>query len=264
MIRQNVSMTGTGNRHSRQQRIVEHVTEHGVVSPAELSELTGVSVMTIHRDIAELAGRGIVRKHHGGVSALPSTVFESSSEVRLRTNTAAKNALAHAALRFLSPGMSVMLDDSTTVLALARLLPRVGPLTVVTNYRQGLEELRESSGIRLIAVGGEYSRTHDSYIGLPAQEMISRLSVDIAIQSTSGIDGTMTYHQEQELVMVKRAILAAGNTNVLLMDDSKVGRTALHRFAEVSAFDHVLLTGPVDDDILASLRERTQVELVPG
>lgn len=257
-------MTGTSNRQTRQRRIVEHIIENGVASPAELSELTGVSVMTIHRDIADLAGRGIVRKHHGGVSAQSSTVFESSSEVRLRTNTAAKNALAHAALRFISPGMSVILDDSTTVLALARLLPRVGPLTVLTNYRQALEELRESTGIRLIAVGGEYSRTHDSYIGLPAQEMISRFSADITIQSTSGIDATMTYHQEQELVTVKRAILAAGNTNVLLMDNSKVGRTALHRFAEVAAFDHVLLTGPVDDDILASLRERTQVEVVSG
>ena len=255
-------MTGISNRQSRQQRIVEHVIEHGVTSPAELSELTGVSVMTIHRDIAELAGRGIVRKLHGGVSARSSTVFESSSEVRLRTNPAAKDALAHAALRFLSPGMSVILDDSTTALALARLLPRVGPLTVVTNYRQALEVLRESTSIRLIAVGGEYSRTHDSYIGLPAQEMISGFSVDVTIQSTSAIDGSMTYHQEPELVMVKRAILAAGNTNLLLMDDSKVGRTALHRFTEVKDFDHVLLTGPVDDDILGSLRERTHVDLI--
>ena len=255
-------MTGISKRQSRQQRIVEHVIEHGVTTPAELSQLTGVSVMTIHRDIAELAGRGIVRKHHGGVSARSSTVFESSSEVRLRTNTAAKNALAHAALRFLSPGMSVLLDDSTTVLALARLLPRVGPLTVVTNYRQSLEVLREITSIRLIAVGGEYSRTHDSYIGLPAQEMISGLlgrhydSVHFSDRRHHDLPPGAGTGDGQ------RRMLAAGNTNVLLMDDSKVGRTALHRFAEVKAFDHVLLTGTADEDLLTSLRERTQVELV--
>lgn len=256
-------MTTTSDRRSRQRLIVEHVSRNGVASPAELAQLTGVSLMTVHRDIAELAAQGLVRKHHGGVSALPSTVFESSSQVRMNTNTEAKNALAHAALRFITPGMSVMLDDSTTVLALARLLPRLGPLTVVTNYRQAAEVLREDAKIRLISIGGEYSRTHDSYIGLPAQEMISSFSVDIAIQSTSAMDAAMTYHQEQELVMVKRAILAAGTVNVLLMDAGKVGHTALHRFASVQSFDHILLTGPVEEELLAALRERTHVELIP-
>lgn len=255
-------MTVTSNRQSRQQLIVEYVSKNGVASPAELSQLTGVSVMTVHRDIAELAGQGIIRKHHGGVSALPSTVFESSSQVRMSMNAEAKNALAHAALRFITPGMSLMLDDSTTVLALARLLPQFGPLTVVTNYRQVMEVLREDAKIRLIGVGGEYSRTHDSYIGLPAQEMIAGFSVDVAIQSTSAMDGEMTYHQEQELVTLKRTIMAAGSTNVLLMDASKIGRTALHRFTGVQSFDHILLTGPVDDDILSSLKERTNVEVI--
>jgi DeoR/GlpR family transcriptional regulator of sugar metabolism len=247
----------------RQQKIIDHVVGQGFASAAELSELTGVSLMTVHRDLDDLVTRGLLRKYHGGVSAQPSTVFESSSDFRLHTHTAEKEALAKDALQFITPGMSVMLDDSTTALALARLLPEVGPLTVVSNYRQVQEALRDVPDIRLIGLGGEYSRTHDSYLGLPCQEMISTFSVDIVFLSTSAMNARLTYHQEQEIVLVKRAMLASATTKVLMMDASKVARSALHQFAPVRAFDHVLLAGELDAALVEEMREQTDVRLSP-
>ena len=248
-------------RQKRQQAIVEHVLEHGDATVAELTELTGVSVMTVHRDITELSDRGILRKYHGGVSAQPSTVFESSSDFRRHAHTADKHALAEEALGFLAPGMSVMLDDSTTALALAQRLPEVGPLTVVTNYRLITEELRAHEDIRLICVGGEYSRTHDSWLGLSAQEMIESFSCDVTFVSTSAMTASMTFHQEQEIVAIKRAMRQAGATSVLLMDGSKVGRSALHRLDPVASFDHVVLTGPVEQELSAEMRKLTDVRV---
>lgn len=247
----------------RQQKIVDYVVSKGFASAAELSELTGVSLMTVHRDIDDLSTRGLLRKFHGGVSAQPSTIFESSSDFRLHTHTREKAALAREALKLLSPGMSVLLDDSTTALALARLLPEVGPLTVVSNYRQVQEELREVPDIRLILLGGEYSRTHDSYLGMPCQEMVSTFSVDIVFMSTSAMNGRMTYHQEQEIVLVKRAMLNTAVTKVLMMDASKLDRTALHQFAPVDAFDHILLSGDINQELLSELQEQTDVQLAP-
>jgi len=246
----------------RQQQIIDHVVAGGFASAAELSSLTGVSLMTVHRDIDDLVSRGLLRKFHGGVSAQPSTVFESSSDFRLHTRTREKEALAAAALPMITPGMSVMLDDSTTALALARLLVDVGPLTVVSNYRQVHETLREAPDIRLIGIGGEYSRTHDSYVGLPCQEMIAGLSVDILFLSTSAMNAAMTFHQEQEIVLVKRAMMATAGTRVLLMDASKVGRAALHRMAPVGDFEHVLLAGELDAGLVESMREHADVRLV--
>lgn len=249
-------------RQRRQQLIIDHVLARGDATVAELTELTGVSVMTVHRDISELADRGILRKYHGGVSAQPSTVFESSSDFRLHAHWAEKQALAHATLPFVTPGMSLMLDDSTTALALARLLPEVGPMTVVTNYRLITEELRNVEGIRLISVGGEYSRTHDSWIGLPALDMISGISVDLTVLSTSAMTAAMTFHQEQEIVSIKRAVRRAAAKSVLLMDHSKVGHRALHRLESVDSFDHVLLTGPVDEELVKEMRALTDVRVV--
>ncbi|XAS67690.1 DeoR/GlpR family DNA-binding transcription regulator [Micrococcaceae bacterium Sec5.7] len=248
-------------RLSRQREIVEHVVSAGFASAAELAALTRVSLMTVHRDIDDLAGRGILRKVHGGVSALPSTVFEASSEIRMQIQSPAKAALAHKALEFVEAGMSVMLDDSTTVLALARLLNKVGPLTVITNYRQVIEVFRENDDIRLIVLGGQYSRTHDSFIGLPTDGSVSSYAVDIVFQSTSTMGSEMTYHQEQDVVFMKRAMLKAGTRRILMMDGSKVGRTSLHRFVPVSEFTDIILTDDVPAEEREAIAENCQVHL---
>lgn len=248
-------------RIERQRTLVSHVVEAGFASAATLASLCGVSVMTIHRDIDDLARRGILRKVSGGVSALPSTVFEASSEIRMQIEPDAKQALARVAETFVDAGMSVMLDDSTTVLALARRLNEKGPLTVLTNYRQGLEVFRDNDDVRLIIIGGQYSRTHDSFIGLPSGSSVTSYSVDVVFQSTSTMGTHMTYHQEQDVVHMKRAMLQAGARRVLLMDGSKIGRTSLHHYVPVSDFTDVVVTSDVAPDVVAALREHCTVHI---
>lgn len=247
------------SQEARRQAIAEHVLAHGSASAAELTALAGVSLMTVHRDLDELERRGVVRRFRGGVSAMPSTVFESNLEYRLGRHTEAKAALARAALPLVEPGMSVLLDDSTTALELARLLADVAPLTVVTNARRVVDVLADAPQVRLICLGGTYSRTHDSYLGLPCVEAVRALSVDLVVVSTSAMDAEATYHQEQGIVLVKRAMLAAGRVRVLLMDASKMPRTALHRLGPVTDYDHLVVDSGVDGALLRELGEATAV-----
>ena len=258
-------MTASSNsahtRDARQQVIADHVVERGSATANELVELTGVSVMTVHRDIDELVRRGLLRKFRGGVSAQPSTVFESNAEYRLGAKIEQKRAIARAALRYVEPGGSIMLDDSTTALQLARLLPEAAPLTVVTNYRQTIDVVHDMDEIRLIALGGDYSRTHDSFVGLPCTEAISSLTVDALFLSTSAMDAAMVYHQEQEIVMVKRAMMARAGFTVLLMDSSKMPRTALHQLAPLAGFDRLIIDGGVDAKLRTELSEIVPVDV---
>src|SRR5438067_45150 len=154
---------GSARRRSiRQQLITDYVVSKGSASATELAELTGVSVMTVHRDLDELSRRGLLRKFRGGVTAQPSTVFESNSEYRLNAHVEAKSAIARQAVSYVEPGMSILLDDSTSALALAKLLPRIAPLTVATNYLPTISVLKGLEDLRLIGIGGDYSSTHDS------------------------------------------------------------------------------------------------------
>src|SRR5690625_6276192 len=69
-------------QEARQQAIAEFVAKQGSATAVELAELAGVSVMTVHRDLDELARRGLLRKFRGGVSAQRSE--EHTSELQSR------------------------------------------------------------------------------------------------------------------------------------------------------------------------------------
>jgi len=151
----------------RQAEIAAYVVKNGSVSANDLVEAFGVSVMTVHRDLDELERQGVVRKYRGGVSAQPTSVFESNVAYRLTTAQAEKAALARHARAMIEPGMSVMLDDSTSALALIDLFEDITPLTVATNFLPAITKLVEHRDITLVALGGIYSATHDSFGGMP-------------------------------------------------------------------------------------------------
>lgn len=251
-------------RVDRQQAIADYVLAKGVATPNELTEVTGASLMTVHRDLDELARRGVLRKFHGGVSAQPSSVFESSSAYRLNVQVDQKEALAAAALQRIEPGMSVMLDTSTTNLFLARRIAALDqvPLTVITNYLPILQTLRECRDVHLIGVGGDYNPTHDAFFGMDAIAMVESLSVNLAVLSTSAMTAEVAYHQENDIVTIKRAMMAAAEQRILLMDPTKIRRTALHRLAPVSDFAELLLTETGDSEFLGAVGEQVPTTTV--
>ncbi|WP_163513621.1 DeoR/GlpR family DNA-binding transcription regulator [Fodinicola acaciae] len=242
-------------RRARQEMIARYVLDHESATANELADLTGVSLMTVHRDLEDLSRQGIVRKFRGGVSAQPSSVFESNIEFRLQSRQAEKAAMARVARQHVEAGMAVMLDDATSTLAVARLLGDVSPLTVVTNYIGAIDVLRKMPDIRLIALGGEYSHTHDSFGGVGCIDAISQLTVDVVFVSTSAMTHEMAYHQEQEIVLTKRAMLRAAHTRILLMDSQKIGRRALHQLCPLTDFDLLIVDSGIKEDQLADIRD---------
>jgi DeoR/GlpR family transcriptional regulator of sugar metabolism len=211
--------------------------------------------MTVHRDVAELEREGVVHRFRGGVTAQPSAVFESSVAYRLKAMQSEKKAIAVRARRFVEPGMAVLLDDSTTSMALARELEGIAPLTVVTNHLGSLVILSEVPGIRLIGLGGDYDARYNSFHGMACSAAVEALCVDIVFVSTYGVSGAYAYHQEEHIVSVKRAMLACGKRKVLLLDHSKLGRVALHRVCELSVFDSVVVDDGASAEALRGLDE---------
>ncbi len=223
--------TENGGPVRRQERIAEHVLQQGSMSAKDLASMFAVSVMTIHRDLDELERQGVLRKFRGAAEAQPTSLFESNVRYHLRAARREKEALARIAIDQVEPGQSVMLDDSTTTLPLARLLKDVTPLTVITNFMQGIQELRGAKGINLISLGGEYLPGHDAFGGVTCESAIASLRADVLFMSASAVSGCNALHQEQETVRIKRAMLASAEKRVLLVDHGKLGKAALHQLA---------------------------------
>jgi DeoR/GlpR family transcriptional regulator of sugar metabolism len=238
---------------ARQRLITQRVVAQGSCSAQELAAEFGVSIMTIHRDLHELERRGIVRKFHGGVTAQPSGVFESQLSYRMISNSEEKEAIARAALAYVEPGMSLILDDSTTILHMIPGLAERGPLHVATTFLEGLRRLADiaaDNNLTIIGLGGVYDAPHDSFVGMHCIEQIAGIRADALFMSTSAISTGEAFHQEERIVALKRAMLAAATKRYLLVDHTKIGRAALHRIVPLGDFDLVITDAGVDPAVL--------------
>src|SRR5919197_3450414 len=151
----------------RQMRIVEEVRRRGAVRVSELTELLGVSDMTIRRDFDVLAASGLLEKVHGGatVRRLPSTDepgFEKKSHRQLNE----KEAIARAASKLVEPGQAIGLTAGTTTWRLAHHLAHVPDLTVVTNSIQVANVLhREQRPDLTVVLTGGVRTPSDALVG---------------------------------------------------------------------------------------------------
>jgi len=248
----------------RQQAMVQFVIAEGQLSIAELAERLNVSQMTAYRDADRLAELRIVHRVRGGITAQPSSIFESSMEYRSHVFRGEKKALSDACLQMVEPGMSLIVDDGTTLLPLIERLHERTPLTVITTFLPAVTELSQVRDINLVVIGGSYRRHYDSIGGLLAADMISQLRADLLFLCPSAISDGVALHQEEDMVATKRAMMSSSARRVLVADHSKLGRRATHRLAPVDDFELVITDVGANAEGLAHILDRgTPVTVVP-
>lgn len=230
----------------RRQEIIEVLVREGSASLEVLSQRFGVSKMTIHRDLDDLEAAGLLRKVRGGATIEASSQFESDFRYRERRAVEEKRRIARFAVGLVEPGMSVMVDDGSTSQLLAPRLAECRPLTVITNNMAIMEQLSGAAGIVLMALGGTYSRKFNGFFGVLTEDNLAGLRADLSFVSSSAIEGFSAFHQDQEVVQVKRHFIRSAARRYLLVDHAKFGHTALHFLAELDAFDEIITGAPLD------------------
>ena len=249
----------------RREEIRRRVVDEGFVRIEQLAEALDVSLMTIHRDLDVLQTEGWLRKVRGGATARPSALHHGDVRHRIATMSGAKRDLALAAVELVEPGQSVLLDESTTALALVDLLPAKAPLTVVSNFLPVISRLGAEPGIDVICLGGAYYGAYDAFLGMRTSEAVRSLRADVLFASTTAVTGGQCYHQSQETVAVKRALMEAADRRVLLLDHSKFLQRGLHHLAPLSAFDLVLVdSGTPSAEIEALRGQGVEVRVAPA
>lgn len=238
----------------RRDQIRQRVVDEGFVGIKDLAEAYDVSVMTIHRDLDALQSKGWLRKVRGGATAQPSAMYHGDVRHRLQAMSEAKHQLAAAAVEHVTAGDSVLIDDSTTGLAVAELLPARGPLTVITNFLALVKRLATEPGIDLITLGGAYYPAYDAFLGLRTCEAAASLRADVLFMSTTAITNGYCYHQSQETVAVKRALMDAADRKILLADHSKFTKNGLHQLAPLTAFDLVIVDKETPEEEITAQR----------
>ena len=84
------ALQGQDGPRARQLAIAEAVVRAGSVSVEDLVEATGVSAMTIYRDLASLEASGVLQRHRGRVVAVANGLHEADATFRLEQSSTDK------------------------------------------------------------------------------------------------------------------------------------------------------------------------------
>ncbi len=221
------------------------VRERGSVQVASLASQFRVSLQTIRKDLHYLTELGVMSRAYGGAIAADATtpVSEPAVATKLALRSADKDRIGRYAASLVRPGDSVVLDSGTTTLQIARHLPDLEGITVVTNDFGVLSALMQKSAIKIVMIGGELRRKNLAFYGAQTLSALNELLVDKLFLGVDGFDverGITTHHEAE--AMLNRKMAEVAREVIAVTDSSKFGRVCLHRIIGLNE-----ITGLVTD-----------------
>ncbi len=207
--------------NERQQQIYALLQEKKSLRVKELARTLYVAEMTIRRDLTEMESAGYLHRYHGG-AVLPDERFASPIILRRYEHDTEKRRLAKRASAWLSDGISVFLDSSSTTAYLIPHLTRYRGLSVFTNSVYSSCQLAEQH-IPHHLLGGDYLEQDMCTVGSVTEEEASRLNVDVAFFSIYAMtdDGLLTDYSALQQA-VRRRILENAKAGVFLLESVKI------------------------------------------
>ena len=241
-------------RRERDDLIVRALRTNGTATAVELATRLGVSTATIRRDLQRLDRNGELTRVYGG-AVLDAAGVEPPFNALSGEDAEAKEAVALKAIELIRDDEVVLLDIGTTTMRLARHL-RGRPVTVITNSTAVFDELRDDSTVQLVLLGGMLRRNYKSLVGSLTEDALRQVSVDRVFLSCTGVrrDGHVVDNMMVETPS-KRAMVAAGQSVVLLAPARKFPGTGSLRICSLADIDIVVTTDGADPDTLQACRE---------
>lgn len=242
-------LPGSRGLSTRRQAVLDYVTEQGCVLIQDLLSHFVMTRAAMNRDLHALATQGLIRKVGESVTTLSNAVAASSITHRARQAVQEKLGITAIAAGLIEEGDTIALDDSTTSRFLSERLSSIGQLTVVTNSLGISTKVGRSRDISLIALGGHYNPTFDAFLGVLCERSVTSLRINTLFMSTSAIHGLSAYHQDEDLIKAKSALMNMADRRVLMVDSRKFGLSALNHLANLSDFDTVITDSGLAEDV---------------
>jgi len=224
----------------RRQRVLDLVSQRGLVSLRALTEEIGASESTLRRDLEFWHRQGQLKRTHGGAVFLGDSSTLPALEERSTRQLDEKQLLAQAATARIADGDAVLLDGGTTTLEVARKL--VGrPVQIVTNSLPIAALFANSRESDLIMLGGYVYPKTGVALGPMTMRMLDDIHVNQAILSVSGVTAKGLFNSNTLLVETERRMLRCADEAVVVVDHTKIGRPALAFLCELSAIDTLII-----------------------
>ena len=241
----------------RREKILQLLQDKGRITVKELALSLNVSEATLRTDLTKMEQDGFLKRTHGGAVLNNDTDNDKSFSVREKKNIQEKTKIAEKAFELIEDEQCILLDASSTALALARNINNSSMrLTVVTSGIQTALELKDNPSITVILVGGVVTNGSTSIEGKLGISILDHVNIDIMFTSGSGytVKNGLTDFNLYE-VELKREMVKRSKKVVAIIDHSKIGKVSSSVFATSEEIDILISDEQIDVDIANEIQE---------
>jgi len=240
----------------RREKIMNLLAEHGKVYVHELSELFGVSEVTIRNDLDQLEKKNhLIRARGGALKREGQVSLDVNLSEKHKKNLDEKSRIGKTAARMIANSETVILDSGTTTAEIARNLGGAEHVTVITNAINIVNILIQNPGIKVIIPGGMLRKNSLSLIGPFASRNLSGLFVDKVFIGVDGFDtdlGAFTPNIEE--AHLNQMMIDIAKEVIMVADSSKFNRKSLAHICPVNKI-HTVIT---DDGLDPATRKKLE------
>lgn len=252
----------------RQTKILETLAKEGEVSVTKLSEILGVSEVTVRTDLKRLAKEGRVLRTHGKAQLLEERVKqEVNFQQRKAQNLEKKRLIGIAAARLVESGEIILIDSSTTALSMAQALRQrkdITDITVIPTGIWGAVELMNCAHINVLMPCGYLRSVSGSITGAPISEFFESINISKAFLGAWGISiksGLTDSHLLE--VELKRQVIKKVEKIYILADGSKFNQQGLATYSRFEKITKIITDISAPKKIIQQLKEiNVEIEIV--
>lgn len=241
----------------RRALILQMLKHKEEVQVTELSRTTGISEVTIRKDLTILQNRHLLVRTRGGAMRTPieNPNDEPPITKKREFNFQEKARIGEEAAKMIREGDFIMLDSGTTTLEVARHLDSFHNLHILTNAMNIATELMAYKRFEVVLLGGNVRVNSQSTVGplaLSALRNFSKYKLFLGVDSFSIEHGVSTPNLEEALlnqVMVQQA-----DKVIAVFDSSKFNKRSFVHVANADELDCIVTDRAIPTGMASKLK----------
>jgi DeoR/GlpR family transcriptional regulator of sugar metabolism len=239
---------------ARRSKILEWLREEGSARVRDLATAFLVSEVTVRQDLEKLEADGHVVREHGGAYLKSMRQQVRTMSLQHLDNIEAKRKIGQAAAALVGDGETIILDSGSTTTEVAANLFGRSDMTVITNALNIALMLGAEPGFDVHMPGGHFKAPTLSLSGERSVDYFRGLFVQKLFLATAAIDleAGLTYPALSD-IPVKRAMIDAAETIILVADSSKIGARSFSALGRLDLIDTLVTDDGIGDEDRAAI-----------
>lgn len=241
----------------RRALIMRQLEQKEEVVVTELSRETGISEVTIRKDLTILQNRNLLIRTRGGAMRKPIENPNEDTAISKKRmfNFREKERIGEEAVKMIKEGDFIMLDSGTTTLEIARHLDKFHHLRILTNSMNVATELMNYKRFDVVLLGGNIRVNSHSVVGPLALSVLHNFSgykLFLGVDSFSVENGVSTPNLEEALL--NQLMIQQANKVIAVFDSSKFNKRSFVHIANANELDCIITDSAIPAGLSSKLK----------